>query len=36
MNRHGFIKRIATYLNELNIKKKRLQDGIYYIGIKKH
>ena len=36
MNRHGFIKRIAIYLNELNIKKKRLQDGIYYIGIKKH
>ena len=36
MNRHGFIKRLAIYLNDLNINKKRLQDGIYYIGIKKN
>lgn len=36
LNRHGFIKRLAIYLNDLNINKKRLQDGIYYIGIKKN
>ncbi len=36
MNRHGFIKRLAIYLNELKINKRRLQDGIYYIGIKKN